>query len=174
MDESNRFRRALKNPILVGGLCLLAVMALYFNFTDSSGKGNSPLSIPKILSRNQTDPDTTPTVQAAKPDISKIAWIEHPLRDPFSPFRSMEQEGSRVSRDGQFESPGKSAAAFQPLVLKAVAVEDEVKTAVINRTIVHEGELVEGFLVLSIGPTGVWLERSGTKSWLTFQEKKIS
>ena len=174
MDENSGFRRALKRPGTVGGLCLLAVVAVYLNVTDFSSRSDSSLSIPTLLSRSQVSSGSTAAVQAPRHDVSNIKWIEHPFRDPFSSFRPMESNASHSSPDGPPISPEKSVPPFQQLVLKAVAVEDEVKTAVINRMIVREGERVEGFLVLSIRPTGVWLEHNGTRKWLTFHEKNVS
>jgi len=60
------------------------------------------------------------------------------------------------------------------MALKAIALEDGVKTAVINRTIVYEGDIMEGFHVLSIEPNGVWLGQGRHKHFLTFEERKVS
>ncbi|MGE0472340.1 MAG: hypothetical protein AB7P17_01750 [Nitrospirales bacterium] len=64
--------------------------------------------------------------------------------------------------------------SFQQMALQAIAVENDVKSAVINRTIIHEGDTIEGFYVLSIEPNGVWLGQEQHKHFLTFAERKAS
>jgi hypothetical protein len=58
--------------------------------------------------------------------------------------------------------------------LKAVAVEGQQRSAVINRTVVYEGEMIEGYQVMSIQPKGVWLKHQGKTRLLTFSEKTAS
>jgi hypothetical protein len=45
---------------------------------------------------------------------------------------------------------------------------------VINRTVVNEGEMIEGYQVMSIQPNGVWLKHQGRTQLLTFSEKTAS
>lgn len=169
MDEINWFRRALKSPVRVGGLCLLAIVAGYLNLTGSPVKKN--LSLPTLLSRNPAS-SVTKNVHPPRYDKAGIEWMDHPLRDPFSPFRRTDPADS--PSPPQPGSSGRVTPHSGQLVLKAVAVEEKVKSAVINRMIVREGDRVEGFLVLSIGPRGVWLEQNGRRQWLTFPDKTLS
>jgi hypothetical protein len=60
------------------------------------------------------------------------------------------------------------------LTLKAVAVEGQQRSAVINRTVVYEGEMIEGYQVMSIQQKGVWLKHQGKARLLTFSEKTAS
>ena len=175
MDESNGFRRALKSPVVVGGLCLVAGVAIYANFMDS---GNQP---PTSTSRSAlpTNPipssETSTTSPLVFPEASAAQWVEHPHRDPFAPLAS---NPSTESGDHQSNRPGHAPSSSSsppiPLILKAVSMDQKDKSAVINRTIVHEGDRVEGFLVVSIEAKGVWLEQHGTKKFLSFRERKMS
>jgi hypothetical protein len=60
------------------------------------------------------------------------------------------------------------------LTLKAVAIEGQDRSAVINRTVVYEGEMIEGYQVVSIQPKGVWLKHQGKTRLLTFSPKTAS
>jgi hypothetical protein len=59
-------------------------------------------------------------------------------------------------------------------MLKAVAIEAQERSAVINRQVVHEGEMIEGYQVVSIQLKGVWLQRHGKKDFLTFATNTTS
>jgi pyrimidine operon attenuation protein/uracil phosphoribosyltransferase len=60
------------------------------------------------------------------------------------------------------------------LILKAVAIEAQQRSAVINHQVVHEGESIEGHQVVSIQLKGVWLARHGKKEFLTFSTNTAS
>ena len=60
------------------------------------------------------------------------------------------------------------------LILKAVALEARQRSAVINRRVVHEGEMIEGYQVVTIQLKGVWLTRHGRKRFLTFATNTTS
>jgi hypothetical protein len=174
MDENHRFRRALKNPILVIVLCLLAGLAVYANMMPSdfagiiSSRGSSGgldawSSAPASLSGSRVD-------RTIKKEA--IGWVDHPDRDPFSPITSAIHAPSISSSRG---SPDKTEERPQHgLTLKAVAVEGRHRSAVINRTVVYEGEVIEGFQVMLIQPKGVWLKHQGKTEWLTFSGKRAS
>lgn len=175
MDESNGFRRALKSPVVVGGLCLLAGVAMYANFSDSRDQAPTSTRMSSLPPNPIPSSGTSSTSQLASHEVWAAKWAEHPYRDPFAPLT---QDPSTVSGEQQSNRPGHVPSSPSPppivLVLKAVAMDQEKKRAVINRTIVHEGDRVEGFLVVSIEAKGVWLEQHGTKQFLTFRERKMS
>ena len=172
MDENQRFRQTLKNPIVVIGLCLLAGVAVYTNIVNTTS--DSPGMISGGLNRllaSRTLPPLTPTGRPHDEEAGQ--WIEQSARDPFSPFRSASQPPS--------DSPLIAAAQTEkhpqeknPFTLKAIAFEGEHPGAVINRTVVYEGEMINGYQVLSIQPKGVWLKYQGKTQWLTFSKNATS
>jgi len=175
MDENNKFRRALKSPVMVGGLCLLAGLAVYSNLTNSGDQPSASTPLPNPPLDSLTSLETSTPPQGTPHEDTAMIWIEHPNRDPFAPHNMIIPATSSNPKSGRpTPSPSEPLSLPSQLALRAVALEYEEKSAVINRTIVHEGERVEGFLVLSIEAKGVWLERHGRKQFLTFTEKKIS
>ncbi len=172
MDENQRFRRALKNPLVVIGLCLLAGFAVYTNILDTAS--DSPGMISVGLNRLLSAPTLPPLTPRGRPhDDEAGQWIEQSTRDPFAPFRIASQAHSDPpSMTGdQIVGPPQVKNAF---ILKAIAVEGEQRSAVINRTVVYEGEMINGHQVMSIQPKGVWLKQQGKTQWLTFSKKATS
>ncbi|MCA9498730.1 MAG: hypothetical protein KC588_05995 [Nitrospira sp.] len=172
MDENQRFRRTLKNPIVVIGLCLLAGLAIHTNIVNTTS--DSPGMISRGLNRllaTRTLPPPTPTGRPHEEEASQ--WIEQSARDPFSPFRIASQPPSDSPPIAAVQT-GKHPQEKNPFTLKAIAFEGEHPSAVINRTVVYEGEMINGYQVLSIQPKGVWLKHQGKTQWLTFSENATS
>lgn len=174
MDENQRFRRALKNPIVVMGLCLLAGVALYSNIKDVTSDSTGLISVG--LNRLLSTP-TPPPVTRTNPTHEKAAirWIDHPDRDPFAPIAVATHPGA----ESLFSTTGPLPVQEHPrlqkeLTLKAVAVEGQQRSAVINRTVVYEGEMIEGYQVMSIQQKGVWLKHQGKAQLLTFTDNTAS
>jgi hypothetical protein len=173
MDESDRFRRALKNPLVVIGLCLLAGFAVYSNMmhVTSDTPGIISVGLNRLLSTPTPPPVTRPN---RIHEEEAIQWIDHPDRDPFAPITVASQprwESSSTTTPLQaMEHP----QVQNGLTLKAVAVGGQQRSAVINRTVVYEGEMIEGYQVMSIQPKGVWLKHQGKARLLTFSEKTAS
>lgn len=173
MDESDRFRRALKNPIVVIGLCLVAGFAAYSNMMKFTS--NNPdiikVGLNRLLSAS-SPPSLTPTHPTHEEEA--VWWIDQPDRDPFAPPTVASQprlESSTTTAPFQvMEQP----QLHNGLILKAVAIEGQHRSAVINRTVVYEGEMIEGYQVMSIQPKGVWLKHQNRTQWLTFSEKTAS
>ncbi|GJL69995.1 MAG: hypothetical protein NPIRA06_26300 [Nitrospirales bacterium] len=171
MDENQRFRRALKNPFVAMGLCLLAGIAVYTNIVDtaSDAPGIISVGLNRLLSA-PTLPSLTPTGRPHDDEAGQ--WIEYSSRDPFAPIVA----ASRVPPDPVSmgaDQRGKKEVT-NTFTLKAIAVEGEHRSAVINRTVVYEGEMINGYQVLSILPKGVWLKHQGKNQWLTFSKKTTS
>ncbi len=170
MDENTRFRRALKNPLFMGGLCIIAGLAVYHNFMESAL--NSPLSdsvdsapLP-LASAKAFSPSSTPQMH----EEVATRWIENPKRDPFAPV-SDRSWAKPTSNQAETSSPGiaeKSNEPMKQLELKAIALEAQQRSAIINRSVVYEGEMIEGYQVVSIELKGVWLQRHGKKHLLAF------
>ena len=97
-------------------------------------------------------------------------WIENPKRDPFAPMSGTKwakptSNQTETSSSGIYE---KRNEPLKPLELKAIALEAQQRSAVINRSVVYEGEMIEGYQVVSIELQGVWLQRHGKKHLLAF------
>ncbi len=170
MDENHRIRQALKSPAVMIGLCLIAGYLMYSNLQDVIGEGTVTSSTPHT---NSPLPVTAVAPQpriASSLDYEKIAWIDNPHRDPFTAQFS-ERKNLRPSSDrGTGSTTITPLRTPKALTLKAVAIEDQSRSAVINRSIVYEGETFQGYTVMSILPKGVWLSRKGKKQFLAFSE----
>ncbi|GJL57570.1 MAG: hypothetical protein NPIRA03_04270 [Nitrospirales bacterium] len=172
MDENQRFRRALKNPFVTIGLCLLAGFAVYTNIVDTASDAPGIISVG--LNRLLSAPTLSPLTSAGRPhDDEAGQWIEYSSRDPFAPMMVASQAPSSPPSMGG-DQTGRHPQMKHALTLKAIAVEGEQRSAVINRTVVYEGETIKGYQVLSIQAKGVWLKHQGKTQWLTFSEKATS
>ena len=171
MDENARFRGALKNPFVMGGLCIIAGLAVYYNVVMES-----PLysTLPDTVDSAPLSLSSTPAFSASStPEIHDdvaTRWIENPKRDPFAPMSNTKWAKptsiqTETSSSGIYE---KRNEPLKPLELKAIALEAQQRSAVINRSVVYEGEMIEGYQVVSIELQGVWLQRHGKKHLLAF------
>ncbi|MDH5562707.1 MAG: hypothetical protein OEY91_03670 [Nitrospirota bacterium] len=166
MDENNRFRRALKSPLVMSGLCILAGIAVYYNVIESTLDSTLPVSVASTPSPVSTP--VSPSLMAHEEGAT--SWIEHPARDPFTPMSL-----AKWSNPSSQPLPASASVTQRPhtpspnnLMLKAVAIEAEQRSAVINHQVVYEGEMIEGYQVVSIQLKGVWIQRHGKKEFLTF------
>lgn len=168
MDESPRFRRALKNPLAVIGLCLIAGFAMYSNMMDRTSEEPDIISagLDRLLS-NSTPPPVTPTHRTHEKESTQ--WIDHPDRDPFSPV-PIDTQSFTVSPSTSVPLHTRDPQLQNGLILKAIAIEGPRRSAVINRSVVYEGEMIEGYQILSIQPTGILLKHQGRTRLLTFSE----
>ncbi|MBA3611493.1 MAG: hypothetical protein H0W49_00970 [Nitrospirales bacterium] len=172
MDENQRFRRALKNPMVATGLCLLAGFAVYANIVDTASDAPGIISVG--LNRLLSAPTLPPPTSAGRPhDDEAGLWIEHSSRDPFAPIVVASQAPSDSPSMTGVQT-GEPPLTKNEFTLKAIAVEGEQRSAVINRTVVYEGEMINGHQVMSIQPKGVLLRHQGRTQWLTFPEKATS
>ncbi len=170
MDENSRFRRALKNPLVTVGLCLVAGISVYQNIIQSPPDTARPDFLDPVSLQTES------AVAYSKPSISQehddpiALWIEHPKRDPFAP-QALPQRSNQTEEASTPSLPMiQMSAPRSPikLELKAVAIEAQQRSAVINRQVVYEGEMIEDYQVVSIQLKGVWVQRQGKKEWLTF------
>jgi hypothetical protein len=97
-------------------------------------------------------------------------WIENPKRDPFAPVSvaKWSKPSTKESMPSSPEIQVKRHGPLQQFELKAIALETQQRSAVINRSVVYEGEMIEGYQVVSIELQGVWLQRHGKKHLLAF------
>ncbi len=147
------------------GLCIMAGIAVYYNVMESTVDSTLPVSVAS------TPSPAAPTQAILAPslvvhDDVATRWIENPKRDPFAPLSVAKwSKPSSPSSTGIHE---KLNEPLKPLELKAIALENQQRSAVINRSVVYEGEMIEGYEVVSIELQGVWLQRHGKKHLLTF------
>lgn len=172
MDENQRFRRALKNPFVAIGLCLLAAFAIYTNIVDTASDAPGIISVG--LNRLLSAPTLSPLPPKGRPHDDEAAqWSEDVRRDPFAPMVGASQAHSSPPSMGT-DQTGTHQQMKHALTLKAIAVEGDQRSAVINRTVVNEGEMIMGYQILSIQAKGVWLKHQGKTQWLTFSEEATS
>jgi hypothetical protein len=173
MDESDRFRRALKNPLVVIGLVLIAGFAVYSNVMNVTS--DTPGILSAGLNRLLAEPTPPPVTRTQRiHEEAAVQWIDHPDRDPFAPFTVASQPRLEVSFTTAPLQAMEQPQLQNGLTLKAVAIEGQDRSAVINRTVVYEGEMIEGYQVVSIQPKGVWLKHQGKTRLLTFSPKTAS
>ncbi len=169
MDEDTRFRRALKNPLVMVGLCIVAGMAMYHNVIESTMNTTLPVSIASLASEETLTPTISTPSRSGHEEVA-TQWIENPTRDPFAPI-SISNWSKRTlasSTASAFRKDEPHATSPTGLTLKAIAIEAQHRSAVINRQVVREGEIIEGHQIVSIQLKGVWLKRHGRKQFLTF------
>ena len=177
MDEESRFRRALKSPLVMMGLCLLAGIAIYVNVIGQTMNTAAPAIAHRPPSMNDLNPQIP---QQKAHEEEALQWIDHLDRDPFSPVRDVKsvvkrsESSNKPSRESRLPPQVKGESKTRSLTLKAIAIEAEDRSAVINRRVVYEGEMIEGYEIVSIQLNGVWLIRHGKKQFITFETNSTS
>ena len=170
-------KHALNNPWIVGCLCLAALGLVLNNLVEPLSTGSVSSDIISEPEPSEAVTNSSPLTGAspgpepqAEPEAEKVAWVNNPLRDPFrlqTSYRPTPVRKKPPELLEQFSTP-----APLPFILKAVAVEDQRRIAVINRTVVAEGENIKGYRVVSIQENGVWLQGPGGRERLDFNETK--
>ncbi len=154
-------RKLLQNKLVVSALAGVAALSVAANF----------MKLPKRLSLaaarepvvNATD---APPVSLSVPGETEFSRTVRPWRELFpidsavrDPFAALVQPGPTIP------ATATSAAPFQPsetpvFVLQAVSIEANRPFAVINQTVVAEGDQISGYRVESIVSTHVTLSGS--------------
>ena len=157
------------------GLCLVAGIAVYSNVIEPAMNS----SVTPSMAFTPSPPVTNPVAeiisrQAYEDEATK--WIDNPDRDPFAPVgvAALVKPHSTSSTISAPVTHMKREEPASRLILKAVALEARQRSAVINRRVVHEGEMIEGYQVVTIQLKGVWLTRHGRKRFLTFATNTTS
>jgi len=157
------------------GLCLIAGIAIYSNVIEPAMNSSVKPSLAFNPSPAVMNPIAGITSQQAYEDEA-TQWIDSPDRDPFAPV-SVAKWSKPSSKPSTISAPPthrKREELTTPLTLKAVALEARQRSAVINHSVVYEGEMIEGYRVVSIQLKGVWLKRHGKKQFLTFATNTTS
>ena len=157
------------------GLCLIAGIVVYANIL---GPAMTPSVTPSIAF-NPSPPVKNPvaeTISHQAYEDEATQWIDNPARDPFAPM-SVAKWSKPSSKQSTISAPPthrNREELTNRLTLKAVALEAQQRSAVINRRVVYEGEMIEGYRVVAIQLKGVWLKRHGRKQFLTFATNTTS
>ena len=157
------------------GLCLIASIAIYSNVIEPAMNSSVTPSLAFNPSPPVKDPVAEITSQQAYEDEA-TQWIDNPDRDPFAPV-SVAKWSKPFSKPSTIFAPSthrNPEKLTNRLTLKAVALEARQRSAVINRRVVYEGEMIEGYRVVAIQLKGVWLKRHGKKQFLTFATNTTS
>ena len=157
------------------GLCIVAGIAVYQNVIESTMDSSLPASMASTPSPTAPAPITLAPTQMVHDEIA-TQWIDHPARDPFAPLShtTWPKASSRPITASTDPTHKLHPSAPKNLMLKAVALEAQQRSAVINRQVVYEGEEIEGYQVISIQLQGVLLTRHGKKRFLTFATNPTS
>ena len=156
-------RQVLNNPWVVFALCVVAVGILYLNAGEVSV---NPAPISKAIPLPSTQSPKVQKLEMTDSPIAlvSLAWPESFARDPFAPAAPPRSKGqSEFGESANQESDSgtltdRIVGPLPSLQLSAITLEPRPKRAVINRTIVEEGELIEGLRVSRIEPDGVWVK----------------
>lgn len=175
MDEDTRFRRTVNNPFVMIGLCLIAGIVTYINVLEPEMNPSVTPSMTFTPSPPKENPVAAMTAHQGHEEEA-TQWIDNPDRDPFAPVSvaKLVKPFSKTSTRSTPAAHKKHKETANRLILKAVALEARQRSAVINRRVVYEGEMIEGYQVLTIQLQGVWLTRDGKKEFLTFATHSTS
>ncbi len=160
------------------GLCILAGASVYDSIIESTVDSSLP-SAGAIVDSFAPVALTPATLAPSQIGHDAIAtqWTKNPKRDPFSPVMTNTWTHSSAKEFSDSQAPQiqkPHGASQERLTLKAIAIEAQHRSAVINHQVVYEGEIVEGYRVVSIQLQGVWLNRHGMKKFLTFATNTTS
>ena len=158
--------RALNNPWVVGALAATAIGMVGYQILQASGKRPGPL--PAALPARAVTPapkpsGTSPTAGSTIPEEAKVApqltnvdanyfeahitkWTESPQRDPFHLLTV---------------KPIQKSAVLSPVPtwkLKAIWQQAGKPLVVIDRKVYREGDLIEGYRIVSIDDAQVWFQ----------------
>ena len=149
-------RKLLQNKLVVSALAGVAALAVAANFVTLPKRHS--LVAARELEGNAAEAAPVSMNVPGETEFNRTrrAWNElYPItpsaRDPFAPLI-----------DPATQRPGTVAIATNPslppsFILNAVSIEAHRPWAVINRTVVTEGELINGYRVEKIIATGVTL-----------------
>ena len=172
-------KNLLNNPWVVGGLCILALITVYFRLFDSKKRPDPP---PVVVAQAQAQatavaplpiPVTQNPASASPPSSISLedfdfSWPEKFRHDPFQPHRTGSTFSPGLPNDFNDSVEGAPPFAQVPLLLHAVFLEGPNRVAMINRDLVKEGEQIDGYVVDQIQRDRVRLKGEDETRWLDF------
>ena len=157
------------------GLCLIAGITLYSNVIEPAMHSSITPSVAFTPSLPETNLVADSTTHQGHEDEA-TQWVDDPHRNPFAPMSEAKCSKRALQPSTTFAplTHRNHENLSNRLILKAVALETRQRSAVINRSVVYEGEMIEGYQVVAIQLTGVWLTRHGKKTFLRFPTNTAS
>lgn len=158
-------RKLLQNKLVVSALAGVAALSVAANFVKLPKRLSLAAAREPVV--NATD---APPVSLSVPGETEFSRTVRPWRELFpidsavrDPFAALVQPGPTIPATAT--ATATSAAPFQPtetpvFVLQAVSIEANRPFAVINQTVVAEGDQISGYRVESIVSTHVTLSGS--------------
>jgi len=168
-------RRALNGMWGVGIMSVVALVLLYVNIvapllkTDSEQPSLPVVTSPVSSVRDHVD-GKRKEKRFGRFDRKQVHWVDRINRDPFSLHQAHATPLVKPVVEQAKDKKSAPVTVAPVLTLRAIAVEGAKRTAVINRTIVREGDGMKGFRVISIRPDGVWLQEGHRRRFLTFKD----
>jgi hypothetical protein len=167
-------RQALNNPIVVGILCLVAVVVVYWRVSAPSAystevEAEEMVADPIINAVPAPPPPVTPppptpapvlveNTSSPPPFSSKeiiAQWEAEFSRDPFKRVASAIVGPRETSPTGETNRSADSLSPRKVFQLQAISIEGRRRFAVINHQVVTEGETLEGSRLVKIHADGV-------------------
>ncbi len=148
-------KRLFNNPWFVGSLVIVAAIMAIINIWKPKFSSSKPVGF-SAVSLSAAFPDGTEQTAgfgSSRADFNKLDWIDLPRRDPFSPAPLVYAKEAAI-----LEKEVAQLSAADRFRLVAVVVEPGARFATINKTIVTQGDLLEEYRVVKIGPDFVMLK----------------
>ncbi len=152
-------KQLLNNPWVVGTLCVLALITVYFRLFDSKTKVEPPVNTVQAQATSNVaavllSPSSLQTAEAApSPDLLQtqsidVGWPKELGRDPFQPIQTIKLLGDQEFERNEEEDNDTGRQATKGVMrLHAVFLDGPTRIAMINRQLVKEGEQFEGYVV---------------------------
>ncbi|RMH07820.1 MAG: hypothetical protein D6704_04235 [Nitrospirae bacterium] len=175
-------RKALNNPRVVAGLCVAAAASVVWNGLPavmSTAKHesppdpvqeSSPLSSPREADMASESTQIHPSRSLILKKGRQLSWPRSLPRDPFLPH------GTGFPRDfvqGAGQQGANDSDQEPTLRLQGIMMREKAPIAVINRTIVREGDRVDGYQVVRILSNAVLVQGPEGERWLGFENDRI-
>lgn len=171
-------KNLLNNPWVVGALCVVALITVYFRLFDTKSKPEPAIPVAQVapISPAVAEPlaslsteETTHSTMTPGTSLLDVGWPEQFGRDPFQPMRLVGLLKDQVSeRDNRNGDEREVQETPEGLRLHAIFFDGPTRMAMINRELVKEGESINAYVVDSIQHHGVWLTGGEEPRWLEF------
>ena len=176
-------KNLLNNPWVVGALCVVALVTVYFRLFDHQSSPEPPSTVaqvapiaPVVAAPIASLPTEETAHSSATPGASllDVGWPEKFGRDPFQPMRLVGLlKGQELEREGSDENEAESPTVQRTLRLHAIFFDGPTRMAMINRELVKEGQPINEYVVDRIQWNGVWLTGGEAPQWLGFNVPSV-
>lgn len=152
-------KNLLNNPWVVGALCLVALITVYFRLFDKPSRPEPSATVAQTPSASNVTMESSPapplqiaeTVPSSDPPQDSaidVGWPEKFIRDPFQAIRTTSLLSDREEDQENLQEPDQRREEMENILrLQAVFLEGQTRVAMINRRLVKEGEQVNGYVV---------------------------